>query len=196
MKKIPVTIKLRLLCLMNSLILILLWGRHVLGNDPQKLHFLLNWRWLSAITISYLGLMTLPWVIKRLSHSQFDWIKVLSNLALGWFIYSGLFLVVPEWFGQGALWWLGPLYSGVGVIMMDVPRNAYIGFRVIWTYSSSTIWHRVNYLAGWLMLLGGVILFMINTLWPILLLPIGVLVTVIALGIPFIQAYLLALLER
>jgi uncharacterized membrane protein len=66
-------------------------------------------------------------------------------------LVPGASLISPMWVGVGAL------SVALGLVMPRVGRNAFVGIRTAWTLASDENWARTHRLAGYSMVLGGLV---------------------------------------
>lgn len=142
-----------LISLVNILSLVWLWlptGQRIpkVGLDPQ----------LGLVITLVFGLsLVAPWLLEKNYHWQ-PW-QIAQHWSLGWLGLSILVVGFPSVFQQVSVpeIGIGLLISFFGVLCVDVPRNHLIGVRVVWTYASAAIWHKVNRVGGWLLYVSGLL---------------------------------------
>lgn len=186
-------VKLQVVNLVNSLILIFWWLRYLLDPEVKFGTFSLTALKLVYLTCGYLVLWLVPWLANRLSPIPFAVNQMIGGLITSWLGYMLLILIIPSWFQARNLGMrVGILFSIVGILLMDVPRNRIIGIRCTWTLSSERIWHLVNRLAGWLTLGAGFVLVGVGAIWPTQFVAFLIVAALVIVVIPMMAAYWLA----
>lgn len=147
---------------LNVLLLGFAWYRHSQGIDPQHLGFQLTAMGLFGATLIGALLLLIPLIMRHFSTHPLNVSALIERLSWGYLGYAVLFLMVPQWFQPTVLRLMGPLATLIGAIMVDTPRNGFLGIRVSWTYESPIVWRKTNAVGGWLLLVGGVILFVVT----------------------------------
>jgi len=91
---------------------------------------------------------------------------------------------------------VGLLFVFLGNYLTRVEPNWFIGIRTPWTLSSDTVWRKTHRTAGWLMVLGGLVLASGAFLPGAMLLPLFIVTIVVVAVIPIVQSYVLWKRER
>lgn len=91
---------------------------------------------------------------------------------------------------------VGLLFVFLGNYLTRVEPNWFIGVRTPWTLSSDTVWRKTHRTAGWLMVLGGLVLASGAFLPGAMLLPLFIVTIVVVAVIPIVQSYVLWKRER
>ena len=86
---------------------------------------------------------------------------------------------------------LGLLLVFLGNYLTRVEPNWFVGIRTPWTLSSDTVWRKTHRTAGWLMVLGGLLVAACALLPHGAFLPLFVAAILIMAVIPIVQSYLL-----
>ena len=86
---------------------------------------------------------------------------------------------------------LGLLFVFLGNYLTRVEPNWFVGIRTPWTLSSDTVWRKTHRTAGWLMVLGGLLVAACALLPHGAFLPLFVAAILIMAVIPIVQSYLL-----
>jgi len=86
---------------------------------------------------------------------------------------------------------LGLLLVFLGNYLTRVEPNWFVGIRTPWTLSSDTVWRKTHRTAGWLMVLGGLLVAASAFLPHRAFLPLFVTAILIMAVIPIVQSYLL-----
>ena len=86
---------------------------------------------------------------------------------------------------------LGLLFVFLGNYLTRVEPNWFVGIRTPWTLSSDTVWRKTHRTAGWLMVLGGLLVAACAFLPHRAFLPLFVTAILIMAVIPIVQSYLL-----
>ena len=91
---------------------------------------------------------------------------------------------------------VGLLFAFLGNYLTRVEPNWFIGIRTPWTLSSDMVWRKTHRTAGWLMVLGGLVLASGAFLPGAMLLPLFIVTIVVVAVIPIVQSYVLWKRER
>ena len=86
---------------------------------------------------------------------------------------------------------VGLLFIFLGNYLTRIEPNWFIGIRTPWTLSSDTVWRKTHRTAGWLMVIGGIVLLVGAFLPHGAFLPLLVTTIVNVALIPVVQSYLL-----
>lgn len=86
---------------------------------------------------------------------------------------------------------MGLLFIILGNYFTRVEPNWFVGIRTPWTLSSDTVWRKTHRTGGWLMVLGGFVVFAAAFLPHGAFLPLLVTAIVIMVVIPIVQSYVL-----
>jgi uncharacterized membrane protein len=86
---------------------------------------------------------------------------------------------------------VGLLLAFLGNYLTRVEPNWFIGVRTPWTLSSDAVWRRVHRTAGWLFVLGGLVIAAGAFAPRRAFMPLFVATIIIAAGVPVVQSYIL-----
>lgn len=75
---------------------------------------------------------------------------------------------------------LGLLYAGLGLALGKARSNYFFGVRTPWTLESEAVWHRTHRVAGWTLVLSGLVVALLGLVGPNM---VSAIVAVIALGV-------------
>lgn len=172
----------------NSLILIWLWGVWRRWSVPVQL----NQQLLMVITAAYLLSLVAPFLLSKNFHWQPS--KVIWHWMLGWLGYGIALTAAPSWFTlvQPNEIGLGFVFSFVGILCVDAPRNRAVGIRVSWTYASEAVWHQTNRLGGWLLYGSGLVGIGLSAWQPAVGMVLVIMPGLISCGIALVYAYWLS----
>ena len=84
---------------------------------------------------------------------------------------------------------LGVLLIAIGNYLPKSKQSYTVGIRLPWTLHSEENWNRTHHLAGYLWILGGVLLLFCAFLPAVWFLPLLVILLILVAGIPFIYSY-------
>jgi uncharacterized membrane protein len=86
---------------------------------------------------------------------------------------------------------VGLLFAFLGNYLTRVEPNWFIGIRTPWTLSSDTVWRKTHRTAGWLFVVGGLVIAAGAFAPRGVFLPLFVATIVVVAGIPVVQSYIL-----
>jgi uncharacterized membrane protein len=86
---------------------------------------------------------------------------------------------------------VGLLFAFLGNYLTRVEPNWFIGIRTPWTLSSDTVWRKTHRTAGWLFVVGGLVIAAGAFAPRGVFLPLFVATIVLVAGIPVVQSYIL-----
>ena len=86
---------------------------------------------------------------------------------------------------------VGLLLAFLGNYLTRVEPNWFIGVRTPWTLSSDTVWRKVHRTAGWLFVIGGLVIAAGAFAPRSAFMPLFTVTIVVAAGIPVVQSYIL-----
>ncbi len=84
---------------------------------------------------------------------------------------------------------LGVLLIAIGNYLPKSKQSYTVGIRLPWTLNSEENWNRTHHLAGYLWILGGVLLLLCAFLPAVWFLPVLVILLILVAGIPFAYSY-------
>lgn len=84
------------------------------------------------------------------------------------------------------IWLVGVMQIVMGNVMPKLRHNYTIGIKTAWTLADPENWYHTHRVAGWTMVIGGVVL-LTSSLWPSLWLLVAV--TVLSCGIPVVYSF-------
>jgi len=85
---------------------------------------------------------------------------------------------------------IGALMAVLGILIVKVPKNFFMGIRTPWTLASDEVWRKTNRLGGRLMVVAGVILIVCS---PFVNVAVGALIALIVaiVSVPLVYSYVL-----
>jgi uncharacterized membrane protein len=86
---------------------------------------------------------------------------------------------------------VGLLLAFLGNYLTRVEPNWFIGVRTPWTLSSDAVWRRVHRTAGWLFVIGGLVIAAGAFAPRRAFMPLFVATIIMAAGVPVVQSYIL-----
>lgn len=86
---------------------------------------------------------------------------------------------------------VGLLFAFLGNYLTRVEPNWFVGIRTPWTLSSDTVWRKTHRTAGWLFVVGGLVIALGAFAPRGVLAPLFVATIVLVAGIPVVQSYVL-----
>jgi uncharacterized membrane protein len=86
---------------------------------------------------------------------------------------------------------VGLLFAFLGNYLTRVEPNWFIGVRTPWTLSSDTVWRKVHRTAGWLFVIGGLVIAAGAFAPRSAFVPLFTVTIIVAAGIPVVQSYVL-----
>lgn len=82
------------------------------------------------------------------------------------------------------------LFAAIGNVMLNVPRNYFVGIRAPWALASEANWRKTHRMAGKLWVAGGVLAFVVNLLVPLSLkVSLTLAVTFTLALVPYLYSY-------
>lgn len=174
---------------LNLLGLAGMWLRHWQGRDPVMTTFHMTNLGLLGVTVGYGVVLGLPLLANRFATQHFNVRKMVYHLSLVWLGYLLIFLSVPHWYDHNPAVLPGIIFTVVGALMMDAPRNGALGIRVVWTFASATVWRKTNELAGWLLMGSGLLIFVTGALKTNWFIGVMTGTILIACAVPTVYAY-------
>ena len=86
---------------------------------------------------------------------------------------------------------IGLLFAFLGNYLTRVEPNWFVGVRTPWTLSSDAVWRKTHRTAGWLFVVGGLVIAAAAFAPRSAFLPLFVATIVVVAGIPVVQSYIL-----
>lgn len=85
-----------------------------------------------------------------------------------------------------SIWLVGILHIVLGNIMPKLKHNYTIGIKTSWTLADPENWYHTHRIAGWSMVIGGILL-LTTAFWPNILFLL--MVTVLSVGVPVVYSF-------
>ncbi len=136
-----------------------------LNSDPKKAN--------SSAVLKLIGKLTIPFITIAL-------VPVTLFAGMGYDI--PIEKIVPAF--------VGLLFIVIGNYLPKSKQNYTVGIKIPWTLNNETNWNKTHRLAGYLWILGGVLMF-INSFLRIYWIPVFFIIMSLLVVVPFIYSYIL-----
>jgi uncharacterized membrane protein len=84
---------------------------------------------------------------------------------------------------------IGVVFIAIGNYLPKSKQSYTVGIRLPWTLNSEENWNRTHHLAGYLWILGGVLMLLSAFLPAVWFLPVLIIIMILVVGIPFAYSY-------
>ena len=136
-----------------------------LNSDPKKAN--------ASAVIKLIGKLTIPFLA-----------VVLVPITL----FAGMGYDIP--IEKIAPAFVGLLFIVIGNYLPKSKQNYTVGIKIPWTLNNETNWNKTHRLAGYLWILGGLLMF-INSCLRIYWFPVFIIIMFLLVGVPFVYSYIL-----